>query len=276
MHKKNLLKIFEALSGYCQEHKVISEGELILKIGECVKSVSGTEREELERKLGGNLKDLIFKSITSEEKISVFSPDMRTRINYQGEIFYCLPTHRYMVEELEEAFLRWARIRSPLSAVKNVVKEFVERCGYQIQIRTQSSDIKVEENGHEFIEMMAEKEDKDIKKRLHIFVFSSIKLVPHFIDGNQALFMGSEAKAGEREVIVIAVPTEKTPAPFISFFREQDVGDALMWVADVERNTIDPFIGIPDDRAIENNFANPEQARRAVSIWMKKMHFLDL
>ncbi|RJS69392.1 hypothetical protein CW714_08685 [Methanophagales archaeon] len=273
MHEnRNLLKVFENLSDYCQEYKVISEGELALKIRECLESLSDAEREELERKLGGKLKDLIFKSITSEEKISVFSPDMRTRINYQGEIFYCLPTHRYMVEELEGAFLRWTKIRSPLGAVKKVVWDFVERCGYRIQIRAQSSDIKVEEKGHEFIEMMAEKEDK----RLHIFIFSSIKFVPPFIGENQALLKASEAKTEEKEVIVIAVPTEKTPAPFISFCREQDIGDVMIWVADVEKNTIDPFIGIHEDEAIENNFAHPEQARRAVSIWMKKMHFIDL
>jgi len=255
------VKIFEALSDYCQEYKVVSEGELALKIRECLESLSAAEREELERKLGGNLKELIFKSITTrEEKISVFSPDMHTKVNYQGEVFYCLPTHRYMVEELEEAFLRWAKIRSPLSALRRVVKIFMERCGYQIKNEKR-------ENNH--LEMIALK-DKD--KHIHIFIFPSIKSVPYFIEENQLLSAASEA--GEKKVIV--VPTEKTPAPFISFVREQDVGDVLIWVADVERSSIDPFIGIHEDEAIENNFANPEQARRAVSIWMKKMHFFDL
>ncbi len=264
MEKKRLLKIFEDLSGHCQEHKVISEGELALKISECVKSLSDAEREELERNSGGNLEELIFKSITSEEKISVFSPDMRTRINYQGEIFYCLPRHRYMGEELEEAFLRWARIRSPLSALKSVVKDFMERCGYQIKNR---------ERENEHLVMMAVKnKNKNKHRSIHIFLFPSIKFVPYFIEENQALLEKSEA--GEEKVIV--VPTEKTPAPFIAFFRELDIGDAMVWVADVEKKTIDPFIGNPEDEEIENNFASPEQARRAVSVWMRKMHFLDL
>ncbi len=255
-----MLKIFEYLSGYCQEHKVISEGELALKIRECVNSLSDAEREELERNSGGNLEDLIFKSITSEDKISVFSPDMRTRINYQGEIFYCLPTHKYMGEELEEAFLRWAKIRSPLSALKRVVMDFMERCGYQI---------KNVERENEHLEMMAVK-NKNKNRSMHIFISPSIKFVPQFIE--EALLEKSEA--GDEKVIV--VPTEKTPAPFISFFREQDIGDAMVWVADVEKKTIDPFIGNPEDEEIENNFANPEQARRAVSVWTRKMHFLEL
>ncbi len=260
-----LLKVLNELSAYLSEYKVISEGELILKINDCVKSLSDVEREGLERRLSGNLEDLIFKSITTrEEKISVFSPDMHTKVNYQGEVFYCLPTHRYMSEELEEAFLRWARIRSPLSALRSVVKIFMERCGYQIKNEKR-------ENNH--LEMIALK-DKNKHKRIHIFIFPSIKSVPYFIEENQVLSAASEAEAGERKVIV--VPTEKTPAPFISFFREKNVGEAMIWVADVEKSTIDPFIGISEDEEIENNFANPKQARRAVSVWMKKMHFFEL
>jgi len=257
---KNLLKIFEDLSDYCQEHKVISKGELVLKIRECVKSLGDVEREELEKKLSNNLEDLIFKSITTrEDKISVFSPDMNTRVNYQGEVFYCLPTHRYMTEELEEAFLRWAKIRSPLSTLKNVVKDFMERCGYRV---------KKEERKNEHLDMIALKKGIDKHRNIHIFILPSIKFVPYFVEEIEKF------EAGEERVIV--VPTEKTPAPFISFFREHDVGNAMIWVADVEKNTIDPFIGNPEDEAIENNFANPEQARRAVSVWTRKMHFVDL
>lgn len=260
--KKNLLKTFEYLSDYCQEHKVMSEGELALKIRECVNSLSDAGREELERNSGGNLEELIVKSITSDEKISVFSPDMRTRINYQGEIFYCLPAHRYMSDELEEAFLRWAKIRSPLSALKSVVKDFMAQSGYQIKNKNEKRE-------NEHLEMMAVK-NKNKNRSIHIFIFPSIKFVPHFVEA--ALLENSEV----REEKVIVVPTEKTPAPFISFVREQNIGDAMVWVADVEKKTIDPFIGNPEDEAIENNFANPEQARRAVSVWMRKMHFLEL
>jgi len=257
---KKLLKIFEDLLDYCHKHKVISESELVLKIREYLNSLNDAEREELERKLGGDLEDLVFKSITSEATISVFSPDMRTRINYQGEIFYCLPTHRYMNEELEEAFLRWARIRSPLSALKNVVKDFMERCRYQIE-NEMCED--------EHLEMIALKKDmyKNKHRSIHIFIFPSIKSVPYFVEEIE------KPKAEDEKVIV--VPTEKTPAPFISFFREHDVDDAMIWVADVEKKTIDPFIGNPEDEAIENNFANSEQARRAVSVWTRKMQLFD-
>ncbi|MEA1957439.1 MAG: hypothetical protein U9N01_03680 [Euryarchaeota archaeon] len=262
-----LLKVFDELAAYLSAYNVISEGELVLKIHESIKSLlTGAERAALETKLNGTLEDVIFKSITSTEKVSVFSPDMHTRINYQGEVFYCVPTHRYMSNELEAAFLRWARIRSPPSALKHVVKDFMERCGYQVENMEPK-------NGH--IEMIAVNKYKNQNghKSMHIFIFPSITFVPQFVDEME----NTEAEDEQENVNVIVVPTEKTPAPFISFFREHDAGAAMIWVADVEKRTIDPFIGDPgDDDAIEANFANPEQARKAVSVWTRKMHFVEL
>lgn len=263
MQKEKLLQIFEDLSVYCQKYKVVSEGELVLKIRECVKSLSDTEIEVLEKRLSGNLEALIFKSITSEDKISVFSPDMRTRINYQGEIFYCLPTHRYMSAELEETFLRWAKIRSPLSALRSMITDFMERCNYQVK-----NEVSGGENGH--LELRAVKNGKNKQRSLHLFIFPSIKFVSHFREKNHSLLESSEV--GEEKVFV--VPTEKTPAPFISFIREHDIG-TMIWVVDVAKRTVNPFIGTPQDTEIENNFEEPEQARRAVSVWMRKMHVVD-
>lgn len=261
-----LLKVFDELAAYLSAYNVISEGELVLKINESIKSVlSDAERADLESKLNGTLEDVIFKSITSTEKVSVFSPDMHTRINYQGEVFYCVPTHRYMSNELEDAFLRWARIRSHPSALKRVVNEFMERCGYQVE----NTETK---KGHIGMIAVNKYKNQNGHRSMHIFIFPSIKFVPQFVDEMD----NSEAEEEEENENVIVVPTEKTPAPFISFFREHDAGAAMVWVADVEKRTIDPFIGNPEDEAIEANFANPEQARRAVSVWTRKMHFVEL
>ncbi|MEA2076205.1 MAG: hypothetical protein U9O85_10875 [Euryarchaeota archaeon] len=265
MNKEPLLQLFERLSAYCQKHKVLSEGELTVKIRECVQVLSNAEREELGKKLTGNLEDLIFKSITtSTDKFSVFSPDMHTKVNYQGEVFYCLPTHRYMNAELEEAFLRWAKLRTPLSALKIVITDFMERCNYQV--REEASG---RENEHS--ELIAVKEDENTHGSLRLFILPSIKFVPQFMEEHHALL----EKPKSEEVKVIVVPTEKTPAPFISFVREQDVGGIMIWVVDLTKRTVNPFIGTTNDADIENNFANPEQARRAVSVWMRKMHFVD-
>jgi len=165
-----------------------------------------------------------------------------------------------MSEELAAAFLRWAKIRSPISALKSVVISFLERCDYRINEAGSEG---------EHLELIAVK-NEDEHRSIRIFVLPSITYVPHFVDERQL----ERSEAGEEEVIV--GPTEQTPAPFISFFRGHDVSDTTIWVADLGKNTIDPFIGIPTDEAIEANFANPGQARRAVSIWMQKMHFIEL
>ncbi len=264
MKKEPLLQIFERLSDYCQEYKVLSEGELSVRIRECLQALSDAERAELEKKIGGNVKALIFKSVTSTEKISVFSPDMHTKINYQGEVFYCLPTHGYLAEDLEAAFLRWAKLRSPLSALKDVLTDFLERCKYEVKDETS-----VCENEH--CELIAVKKNKTTHRDLHLFIFSSIKFVSLFIEEHHAALEKTET-----EEKVIVVPTEKTPAPFISFVREHEAGGVMIWVADVEKRAVNPFIGTPKDAEIEKNFANPEQARRAVNVWMRKMHFFDL
>ena len=264
MKKEPLLQLFERLSAYVQEHKVLSEGELRLKIREYLQALSETEREELGQTVKGDVEAQIFTSITSREKISVFSPDLHTRTNYQGEVFYCLPTHGYLADELEHAFLRWERIRSPLSAVKDVLIEFLDQCNYSV---------KGEKSSHEkeYCELIAVKKNKTTHERVHLIIFHSIKFVPRFMDTHPDL--SERTETGEEKVIV--VPTEKTPAPFISFVREQDIGDAMIWVVDLRKRTVNPFIGTSRDADIENNFENPEQARRAVSVWMRKMHVVD-
>ena len=265
MQKEPLLRIFERLSMYSQKHKVLSEGELRVRIQEYLDSLSATERAALDRTLEGNAEEQIFTSITSTEKISVFSPDLHTKTNYQGEIFYCLPTHGYLADELEQAFLRWARIRSPLGTVKDVFTEFMRRCGYSIQDEPADTET-------DYLAVSAVKEDESRRQhRLRLFIFSSIKFVPSFMDTHPALSERTETEEGT----VFVVPTEKTPAPFISFVREHDVGAAQIWIVDPANKKVDPFIGTPNDPDIENKFANPEQARKAVSVWMRKVPFVE-
>ncbi|MFZ2071618.1 MAG: hypothetical protein WAV32_08525 [Halobacteriota archaeon] len=264
MKNETLLRVFNELSGDVSRYKVMSEGELALKIRASVSSLSEAERAEL----GGNQEDMIFRSITTrEDKISVFSPDMHTKVNYQGEIFYCLPTHRYLSDELEDAFLRWAVIRTPLSVLKRVVVQFMELSGYRLLTQEHTLSFKARKRECECLELIAEKANN---KRLHICLLASIKFVPYFISETV-----SETISGTSESVII-VPTEKTPAPFISFFREQDIGDRMIWVADIAKRTIDPFMGLATDGDIERNFANPGKARSAVSMWMKKVPFFEL
>jgi len=148
--------------------------------------------------------------------------------------------------------------------LKDLITEFLERCNYQVR-----TEARGRENEH--CALIAVKENKTTHRDLPLFIFSSIKFVPLFKEEHHAALEKTET-----EEKVIVVPTEKTPAPFISFVREHEAGGVMIWVADVEKRAVNPFIGTPKDAEVEKNFANPEQARRAVNVWMRKMHFFDL
>ena len=277
-----LKRVFSELSAFLNERKVVSEGELRLKIKECLSALSDAEMRELEKNLGirrekegargkaeeraeegteareeavKSVEEIIFRSITTREKISVFSPDCHTKINYQGEIFYCLPTHIFFAEELEQAFLRWSKIRSAASLLSGVVEDFLRRCGYSTRSLQKDEECEVLE---------AEKAHGDRRRKLRILILPSIKFVPRFLRKNFS---------DESENTVIAVPTERTPAPFISFFREhaeEFPPEWRIWVVDTERKAVNPFLGREEDEEIERNFENPMQARKALSVWMRK------
>ncbi len=259
-----LLPIFKRLAAYIQEHKVLSEGELRLKIRESLDQLSISERAALAESLSGDVEAQIFTSITSTEKISVFSPDLRTKINYQGEVFYCVPVHGYLAPELEAAFLRWAKLRTPVGTLKDVLQAFLARCGYAIQ--DEPAEVETQ-----YLTLRAAKADETTPHRLRLFLLPSIKFLPLFMDEHPDMAKLTEPE----EDLVIVVPTEKTPAPFISFVREHDMGAAQIWVLDPANGTVNPFIGTPADPEIERNFANPGQARKAVSTWMRKISLLD-
>ncbi|AEA47399.1 DUF6834 family protein [Archaeoglobus veneficus] len=70
---------------------------------------------------------------------------------------------------------------------------------------------------------------------------------------------------------VIVVPTEDSPIPFIKFFRKyseliNSVG-LKIWVVDVEREAIDPYIGYPRDLKLIGRFRNPRLATEVASLW---------
>jgi|GEM_PF-614292 len=298
-----LKEIFREISAFINERKAVSEDELRMKIGECIASIGDDEREALKKLItdvsgGDDIEDVIFRSVTTESgKISVFSPDVRTRINYQGEIFYCLPSHRFFADELEEAFLRASKMRNPPSSLKVIVEEFLTRCGYEVirkssigasgagederktEKEAEKEAVAEEEGGvmpapDECVEISAVKirgaEKGEEKEEIRVFIFPSIKFVQRFLKFlryEQALLRYEQAQ------LKIVVPTERTPAPFISFFRHhsEDIPDISIWVVDIMRRTVNPLCGRENDEEIERNFSNAKQARKAVSMWMRKM-----
>ncbi len=80
----------------------------------------------------------------------------------------------------------------------------------------------------------------------------------------------------EREVRhVILLLTERTPLPFVVFFRHYSEkvrrAGILVWVVDVERESIDPFIGYPPEKDLIGRFKNPKLATEIESLWRVKI-----
>ncbi len=76
--------------------------------------------------------------------------------------------------------------------------------------------------------------------------------------------------AGEERHVVVLL-TEKTPLPFIAFFRQYSEtvrrAGVLIWVVDVERESVDPFIGYPPEKELIGRFRNPKLATKIESLW---------
>jgi hypothetical protein len=72
---------------------------------------------------------------------------------------------------------------------------------------------------------------------------------------------------------IILVPSSETLEPFMQFFREkgenaEDKGIQI-WVTNLEKGTIDPFVGFTTDLDIYNQFDNPRLAEMVRNNWRK-------
>ena len=72
---------------------------------------------------------------------------------------------------------------------------------------------------------------------------------------------------------IILVASSETLEPFVQFFQEngqaaEDKG-LKIWIMNLEKGTIDPFIGYTTDLDIYNQFDNPRLAEMVRSNWSR-------
>ncbi len=82
----------------------------------------------------------------------------------------------------------------------------------------------------------------------------------------------------KKDFYVVILLTESTPLPFIKFFKnysEKVRGNFMVWVMDVDREVVDPFIGYPPEGELINKFRNPKLATKIASLWRVKVRELD-
>ena len=252
----NLLpKVLGNISSYLIKYKAVSAEELMWKIDQEVDSLTEDDKKGLEKLLEGDVKRMIFEGITGKIRLSVFSPDMHVQLNYLGEVFYTPPTHKYRPDELEKGFKRLANLRFPMVSriVEEAVKDLMYRSGYEVsyvqpEIPGVSKTIKAVKDNNE----------------LRLFIFPSIVFVPEILEALKGLSV---------EHIVI-VPSEKSPAPFVNFIREnidkvKENVKMMIWVVNSLESTVSPFMGTPKDKEIWKNFKDPERSLKASQNWIK-------
>ncbi|MEM2991541.1 MAG: hypothetical protein QXQ02_10220, partial [Halobacteria archaeon] len=73
--------------------------------------------------------------------------------------------------------------------------------------------------------------------------------------------------------------SDTTPEPFLNFFQQYSEqiksANIKIWVVDVDKASIDPFIGYPRDLKLLKRFKNPKLATHIESLWRTKVEKID-
>lgn len=251
---KNILThILMKLSDRITPLNAISGYELMWVIDDEHEQLTDDKKKSLKDTFGDDILEKIFFSITGDDKISVFSPDMHVRINHLGEIFFCPPTHKYMPDEIAKAYKRLMKLRFPeiSQEIDNLVIDFMRKSEYKLS----ESDSTLKNVHKAYLA-----ESDEFKVQVHIF--------PSIIFVDDSLKKIREAEENN----IIIVPQEQSPAPFVNFIREypelvETESKVLIWVADINTKNISPFVGLPRDEAFWMNLANPKRSLQSARVW---------
>ncbi len=235
------------------EREIIARCELLNRTYDAVRSAGLTdiEREDLEKMVGKHISAGIFASMMSSEPIFFGLPKLDTYTHINGRIFHFLHTQRYSKQDFDNAYRKFLAslpvLKSMLHrSLNDLLIEFMSDAGYRL-VREDSDGITFEAG----------------ERKVNVLVFTSIKSL-------DTLDI-STCRKDESEDCVILVPSAESLEPFVSFFRERssEVEEAgiSIWIANMEKGTIDPFIGFTTDMDIYKQFNNPRLAEMVRLNW---------
>jgi hypothetical protein len=237
------------LRGLLAEKEIIARCELLCRTYTYVRKaeLDASLREELQRLVGKPIAPGIFASIMRGDPIFFDLPRLDSFTLMGGRIFHFSHTKKYSKADFDQAYRQFLssipELRILLRAsLVDLLKEFMAKAGYQPSA----------ESGGEL-------EFQAANRRARAFVFASIRS----IDLND--------RATAEEDCILLVPGGEILAPFIEFFREEgeraEEGGLQIWVANMEKGTIDPFIGYTSDMDLYRQFNNPRLAEMVRTHW---------
>jgi hypothetical protein len=245
-------KIAGPLRELLAEQEIIARCELLLRTYQIVRSahLCEEEREDLAAQVGKRIAPGIFASIVGKEPIFFDLPALDTYTQMNGRIFHFLHTKKYSQQDFSNASSRFLRSIPELRAMllqcmTDRLEEFMKDAGYALTTK-----------GERSMTFSAE------KRNAQAFVLPSVRSLK--ID---------DIQTADGIDCIILVPSSESLEPFVQFFQESgrsaEERDLQIWIMNLEKGTIDPFVGYTSDLDIYNQFDNPRLAEMVRNNWSR-------
>jgi hypothetical protein len=240
-----LHKVCNGMLHYLNTVKIVSRLELFEKARDVLaKAELSTNDEELVgREYGLRPDQLTVISIIGETPYMMGCPFLHEETRFKNVLFYHSHTFTPQESDLELAVSRLKDIR--IRETERMITEMLAKAGYS----------RVSDDQRNGIRKYKKQGGKDV---LNCIILESVNDVVPLLDNVQ-------------EGAVLGVPTEDTPAPFISIYRNYrgKIADKKLsiLVANIEDQRISPFLGYPSDKDLVSLFSEPDLAVRIRTIW---------
>jgi len=240
-----LRSVCNELLEYLNKVKVVSRLELLVKARESLENQGGLTDEEdkfIVEKYDLRPDQLLVISIIGDTPYMMGCPFLHEETIFKNKLFYHSHTFSPSEADYGSAIERLSSIK--LSQTAKMINELFSKAGY----RKTKNDPKnrlttyLKGDGKEFLSILIE----------------SITNAPQLFDSIP-------------EGTILVVPTEDSPGPFISFYRNHRTEVAerrfSIIVVNVEDLKISPFLGYPSDKDIVSQFNEPDLVVRIESVW---------
>lgn len=240
-----LRKVCREMLQYLNNVKVVSRLELFVKARESLEKVrlSDDETQAIIRQYDFRPDQLVVISIIGETPFMMGCPFLHEEINFKGKLLYHSHTFPPGEGDLEYALMRLRNIR--LHETSKIVENMFIKAGYDKVSEDLKSGLKEyrKSSGNETV----------VCKTLES-VNDAVSLLDSLPEGS-----------------VLGVPTEDTPAPFVSFYRNHrnKVSEHRfsIIVVDVENLKASPFLGYPPDKDFLSLLSEPDLVARIRNVW---------
>ena len=246
-------KIAGPLRKVLREREIIARCELLLRTYDIVRTadLSEEEREELHKIVGKKIAPGIFASIMSKEPAFFDLPRLDTFTQMDGRIFHFLHTKKYSKQDFAEANRKFL---NSIPELKTIMRQSLT--GLLVEFMTEAGYSLTSEKPEELLFSAPD-------RKVRAFVATSVNSLD--LD---------KCRVEEGENVVALVPSGENLEPFVQFYRENGLTaedkEIQIWVTNMEKGSIDPFVGYTTDLDIYNLFENPRLAEMVRNNWSRK------